>query len=90
LTITGGPTLGAGDLLSIAFGSGQYSLHRVVDISGSDIEVSPFIPTGITGGETITFEKPVMKAILEPKLDYGAHRPVITAGSSFSFVQTLR
>jgi len=92
LTITGGPTLTVGDLFSFTYGSNpiRYSLHSVVDISGSDIEVRPFIPIGASVGATVTFNKPVMKAILEPNPDYGAHRPVITAGSSFGFVQTLR
>lgn len=92
ITITGGPTLTPGDLFSFTYGSSptRYSLHRIVDISGSDIEVTPLIPVGAATGATVTFTKPVMKAVLQPDPSYGAGRPVISEGPSFSFVQTLR
>lgn len=92
ITITGGPTLTAGDLLSFTYGSSptRYALHRIVGISGSEIEVTPFIPDAATTGVTVTFNKPVMKAVLRPDPDYGSHRPVVSSGKQFSFVQTLR
>jgi len=92
MTITGGPTLAAGDLFSFTYGSSptRYSLHRIVSVSGSTLEVTPFLPVGTTVGATLTFEKPVMKAVLMPSPDFGSHRPVISGPKSFSFVQTYR
>lgn len=92
MTISGGPTLAPGDLLSFTYGSNptRYSLHRIVTLSGSTLEVTPFIPVGATTSATVTFVKPVMKAVLRPDPNYGTHRPVVSGGKSFSFVQTLR
>lgn len=92
LTITGGPTKTAGDMLSFTYGSSptRYALHRIVNISGSDVEVTPHIQPAVTTGATVTFTKPVMKAVLQPDPGYGAGRPVIYEGPQFSFVQTLR
>jgi len=92
MTISGGPTLAPGDMLSFTYGSSptRYSLHRIVTLSGSTLEVTPFIPAGATTGATVTFVKPVMKAVLRPDPNYGVHAPVVSGGKSFSFVQTLR
>jgi len=92
MTISGGPTLAPGDLLSFTYGSNptRYSLHRIVTISGSTLEVSPFVPSGATTSATVTFNKPVMKAVLLPNPDFGSHGPAISSGKQFSFVQTLR
>ena len=92
MTISGGPTLAPGDMLSFTYGSSptRYSLHRIVTLSGSTLEVTPFIPENATTGATVTFVKPVMKAVLRPDPNYGTHSPVISGGKSFSFVQTLR
>lgn len=92
ITISGGPTLAPGDLLSFTYGSSptRYSLHRIVTVSGSTLEVTPFVPDGATTGVTITFSKPTMKAVLLPDPDFGSHRAVISSGKSFGFVQTYR
>lgn len=92
MTITGGPTLAAGDLFSFTYGSSptRYGLHRIVSVSGSTLEVTPFLPADVTVGTTLNFDKPVMKAVLLPDPDYGSHAPVVSGAKSFSFVQTLR
>lgn len=92
MTISGGPVLAAGDLMSYTYGSSptRYALHRIVSVSGSTLEVTPFIPDGAQVGATIIFNKPVMKAVLRPDPDYGSQRAVVSGAKQFSFVQTFR
>lgn len=91
--------LTGGDLIGWVFGSDpvRYALHRIIsdvaaNISGDTVlfEVSPFIDPGVSPGTPVTLVKPVIKAVLEPDPSYAQHRPVVSSGQQFSFVQTKR
>ena len=89
---TGGIT--PGDLFAFTYGSNptRYALHRAVTgASNSEaFEVVPPIRMGAALGTPVTYEKPAAKFILAPEPSYGSGRPLITAGASFSLLQTLR
>lgn len=104
LRITGLPvgyTLGRGDMLSFAYGSGpvRYALHRIV--SGSAvadgqglspwIEVVPHIRPGAAVSAAVTLTRPFCKAIVVPgSVTPGTSRRSKLRRLSFSFMQTLR
>jgi hypothetical protein len=101
LRVTGLPAgyqLTAGDWIGWTYGSNpvRYALHRIeTDATASSagltplFAVEPFIRPGITVGAAVTLVRPPIKAVMT-QADYGAARPVITDGASFSFIQTLR
>ncbi len=101
LTISGLPAgyvLTEGDLIGWTYGASplRYTLHRIVTggtANGSgvspSIEVSPFIPNGVSTGAAVSLIRPPIKARL-PQADYGAGRSVISEGGSFQFIQTRR
>ncbi|MER3352442.1 MAG: hypothetical protein RLQ73_00560 [Hoeflea sp. D1-CHI-28] len=102
MNVTGLPSgyvLTAGDLIGWNYGSNptRYTLHRIVKgvtASGAGtaigFEVAPFIPSGTTTGTPVSLIRPVVKAVLEPNLSFGAGQGVIMPGAQFSFVQTMR
>ena len=93
-----GYDLSAGDWIGWTYGSSptRYALHRLVTgatASGAGLtplfEVAPHIRPGVSTGAAVVLIRPPVKAVL---LDatYGAGRPLITEGGSFSLIQTLR
>lgn len=88
-----------GDLFSYTHGSGttRYQLHRIIrsataDGSGniSGLDVFPEIRPGVTGGTALTFVDPVCEAVMRPgSFSPGVHRPVLSQGHSFEFVQFI-
>lgn len=102
LSVSGLPAnyvLTAGDLIGWTYGSSptRYALHRIVsDVTANGsgatalFEVSPFIQPGVTVSTAVTLIRPPIKALLDGAPGYGARRPGLFDGASFSFVQTLR
>lgn len=101
LRVTGLPAgylLQAGDWIGWQYGSSpsRYALHRLETEATADgagltplFAVEPFIRPGVTVGTAVTLVRPPIKAVMT-QADYGAGRPLITEGPSFSFIQTLR
>lgn len=101
MRITGLPAgyyLQAGDWIGWTYGSSpvRYAAHRIeTDIEADSagltplFAVEPFIRPGVTVGTVVNLIRPPIKAIMT-QADYGAGRPLITEGPSFSFIQTLR
>ncbi|AET73302.1 hypothetical protein EMVG_00016 [Emiliania huxleyi virus PS401] len=99
-----GYTVSAGDHISIIYGSSpvKYGYFRVVSGSSFNdaftptrtglIEVQPFIPAGITGGETVQLVEPRMKAVYVPGSFSGGGRvrPMKAGPIQFSWRQSLR
>lgn len=101
MRVTGLPSgyqLQAGDWIGWQYGTNpvRYALHRIetgATASGAGLTplfaVEPFIRAGVTTGTAVTLIRPPVKAVMTGA-DYGAGRPLITDGASFSFIQTLR
>lgn len=95
-----GYALSPGDFLSFTYGSNptRRALHQVVtgavaSAGGSTpaFEVVPAIRPGAATGAAVTLNKPYCKAVMAPgTVNAGVSGPRITAGISFSFIQTLR
>lgn len=94
-----GYVLTAGDLIGWQYGTSpvRYALHRVVETRTAgagggitQLEVTPFIEKASLSGIAVQLIRPVIKAVMVPAPSYGTHRPVVTGGRQFSFVQTLR
>lgn len=93
-----GHAISDGDHLSILFGSGRYSYHRVVSGSTAtpgglaSADVVPLLPLTLTVDDEVHLVRPRMKAVIAPgSHDGGARLPSgRIAGSSFDWVQTLR
>lgn len=89
-----------GDHISIAYGSNpvRYFLARIVvggvttpANSTISVEVQPFIPDGITAGQTVLLRDPFCKAVYVPNSFSGGMRmPVLSGAVTFSWRQTLR
>lgn len=94
-----GYVISSGDYIGWQYGSDpvRYALHRVVigGTAGSSgringVDVVPFIQPGVVVDVTqVQLIRPAMRAVLDPDPDYGVHRPVVSSGARFSFVQTL-
>jgi len=90
----------AGDYIGWTYtvnGDTRYALHQAVEDATPNgvgntqlFEVTPFIQPGVVVGDPVTMVKPPMKAVLEPDPSYGTARAAVSAGPSFSFVQSLR
>ena len=100
--ITGAPpgyTLGRGDMLAFAYGTGttRRALHRVVTggtVNGlgdlPSIEVVPALRSGLPVLPPLTFFRPACKAVILPgSFEPGDWRDRLVSGMSFRFVQTL-
>lgn len=86
-----GYQLTAGDYIGIRSGA-KYWLHRVVtDVAGATptVEVTPFANPEMPGGAEVTLIKPMIKAVLSPNPNYGAHRAVVSGAAQYSFAQTM-
>ena len=90
--------LSAGDYIGWSYGSNpvRHALHRVETDAVADgngltplFAVEPFIRPGAVTGAAVTLVRPVCKARLI-SANYGAGRPLITAGNGFEWEQTLR
>jgi len=102
LTIKGGhphAALLAGDHMSISFGSGRLSYHRLVGDAVFDgaglteaVEVVPDLPLGVVEDDAVTVINPVLKAIIRPDSSRpGSLRPAqIVRGAQFAWIQSLR
>jgi hypothetical protein len=101
LRITGLPAgyqLRAGDFVGFSYGSDptRYALHRLVEdatASGAGLtpnaEVVPPIRAGVSTGTAITLIRPAIRAVILPAQSTGTHRPGLTEGIAFDFVQTF-
>ena len=101
LAITGLPAnyaLKAGDLMGVQRGTPtRYYLYRMLEditANGSgatgEFEVAPILSDSLEAGDSVSFVKPVIKAVFDAPPDYGSGQPVVFPGAQFSFVQTLR
>ena len=93
-TITLGGFTGAispGDMLSVAYGTHQFSLHRAVTgaTNAGSFRVTPYVRFGVNAGAAVELRRPVAAfKLMVP--DFGMSAPLISPGASFSMVQALR